>query len=142
MELVRGFGSFWCLSVYKSRDTVENIFTSLTVIIWKRKNRDKLSKLYLKLKHFLHGFEKYLFGDHPIFEPEVLIKFRKVWWNWAFSRSYSKYGHMTHHFVAFLLLITIITFLERKKNVQKPKIAKLIFFEFFLNDVIVTENDH
>ena len=130
MELLRGSIPLCCLSVDKSRDTVKNIFTSLTVIMLKRKIGDKLSKLYLKLKHFLHWFEKYLFGDHLIFEPEVLIRFRKVWWNWAFSSSYSKYGHMTHHFVAFLLLITISTFLERK-NTQKPKIAKLIFFWIF-----------
>ena len=51
VELVRGFGSFWCLSVDKSRDTVKNIFSSLTVIIWKRKIEVSPTEWYLKLKH-------------------------------------------------------------------------------------------
>ena len=59
VELSRRFSPFWFLSVDKSRDTAKNIFTSLTVIMWKRKIRDKLSKLYLKLKHFLLWFEKF-----------------------------------------------------------------------------------
>ena len=77
IEFLRGYFLFWCLSVDESRDTVKNIFSSLTVIMWKGKIRDKLSKLYLKWKHFLHWFQKYLFCDQEIFEPEVPIKFQK-----------------------------------------------------------------
>ena len=77
IEFLRVYFLFWFLSVYKSRDSVKKIFRSLTVIMWKRKIGDKLSKLYLKLMHFLHWFEKYLFRDQQIFEPEVLIKFLK-----------------------------------------------------------------
>ena len=106
----------YCLSIDESRDTTKNCFTSLIVIMWKKKIRGKWFKIYLKLKYFLHWFEKYLFGDQQIFEPEVLIKFRKELWNWAFSRSYSQYGHVTHHFASFLLLITIYTFSVGKKH--------------------------
>jgi len=77
IEFLRVYFLLWCLSVYKSRDSVKKIFRSLTVIMLKRKIGDKLSKLYLKLMHFLHWFEKYLFRDQQIFEPEVLIKFLK-----------------------------------------------------------------
>ena len=43
-------------------------------------------------------------------------KISKQWSNWAFLRSFSKDGHVTHHFAAFLLLITISTFLFRKNH--------------------------
>ena len=45
---------------------------------------------------------------------------------------------MTHHFVAFLLLNTVIAFLVRKKH-SETEIREI--FYFFLNDVIVTGND-
>ena len=51
-------------------------------------------------------------------------KISKQWSNWAFLRSFSKDGHVTHHFAAFLPLIIVRTFLLRKK----PKITKLMFF--------------
>ena len=121
VELMSTLFAFCCLSVDESRDTVKNIFTSLTVIMWKRKIWDKLFKLYLKLKHFLHWFEKYLICDQQNLEPEVLIKFRKKWSNWGFSRPNSKNGHVTHHFAVFLLLITISTFLLRKKSLRNRK---------------------
>ena len=130
VDLLSGHPLLCCLSVDKSRDTVKNIFTSLTVIMWKRKIWDKLFKLYLKLKHFLHWFEKYLFCDQQILEPEVPIKFRKKWSNWGFSRSHSKNGHVTHHFVAFLLLITISTFLLGKNHSETENREINIFLIF------------
>ena len=120
----------YCLSVDESRDTTKHIFTTLIVVMWEKKIRDKWSKLYLKLKHFLHWFEKYLFGYQQIFKPEVMIKYRNEWSNWAFSRSFSKYSHVTHHFAAFELLITISTFSVWKKH-SGTKIAKFIIFWIF-----------
>ena len=99
--------------------------------MWQNEIRDKWSKLYLKLKHFLHWFEKYSFGDQQIFEPEVLIKFRKEWSNWAFSRSYAKYGHVTHHFAAFLLLIIIRAFLLPKNHLETENNEINDFLNFF-----------
>ena len=43
-------------------------------------------------------------------------KISKQWSNWAFLRSFSKDGHVTHHFAAFLPLIIVRTFLLRKKS--------------------------
>ena len=43
-------------------------------------------------------------------------KISKQWSNRAFLSSFSKDGHATHHFAAFLLLIIIRTFLLRKKS--------------------------
>ena len=65
----------------------------------------------------------------------------KQWSNWAFLRSVSKYGHVTHHFAAFLLLITIITFSLRRNHSETENRDINNFLKFFRNDVIVTCND-
>ena len=48
-------------------------------------------------------------------------KISKQWSNWAFLRSFSKDGHVTHHFAAFLPLIIVRTFLLRKKSLGNQK---------------------
>ena len=45
-------------------------------------------------------------------------KISKQWSNWAFLRSFSKDGHVTHHFAAFLPLIIVRTFLLRKNHLE------------------------
>ena len=44
VEFLRRYKPFWCLSVDESCDTVKNIFSSLTVIMWKRKIGNKRGK--------------------------------------------------------------------------------------------------
>ena len=48
-------------------------------------------------------------------------KISKQWSNWAFLRSFSKDGHVTHHFAAFSPLIIVRTFLSRKKSLGNQK---------------------
>ena len=55
----------------------------------------------------------------------------KQWSNWAFLRSVSKYGHVTHHFAAFLLLIIVRTFLLRKNHLETKNHEINDFFNFF-----------
>ena len=58
-------------------------------------------------------------------------KISKQWSNWAFLRSFSKDGHVTHHFAAFSLLIIIRTFLLRKKHLETENHEMNDFFNFF-----------
>ena len=131
MELLRDHIRFCCLSVDKSRDMAKNIFSSLTVIIWNRKMRDKRSKWYLKLKHILNWLQQFYFYGQRIIKPEIMIYFLIKWPNWSFSRSYCKNGHVTHHFEAYSIMITIMIFLFRKKHSKTNNSENTNFSNFF-----------
>ena len=141
VDLLSGHPLLCCLSVDKSRDTVKNIFSSLTAIIWKWKMINKWSKWHLKSKHFFSLISKIYISRPTDIRTGSSDKISKQWSNWAFLRSSSKDGHVTHHFAAFLLLNIIRTFPLRKKSLGNRKSRNYWFFEFFPNDVIVTGND-
>ena len=58
-------------------------------------------------------------------------KISKHWSNWAFLRSLSKDGHVTHHFAAFLLLIIIRAFLLPKNHLETENNEINDFLNFF-----------